>query len=155
MFTKEGIRLTIKQAANLYGITPQAIYQRLKKEGVNIERMKSKETGELTPDAELVFSKLFSRHEGQKAESFKSIMEAQKVEIESLQKERQELLAQLKRLENENAELKNDKANWSKALEVAQALHRDTLNRLLPAAGQTVQTARKPIRERIGDFFKK
>jgi hypothetical protein len=48
--------LTIKQAANLYGITPQAIYQRLKKEGVNIDKMKSKETGDLTPDAELVFS---------------------------------------------------------------------------------------------------
>lgn len=147
--------MTIKQAANLYGITPQAIYQRLKKEDINIDKLKSKENGELTPDAELVFSKLFTRHEGQKVESFKSIMEAQKVEIESLQKERQELLLQLKRLENENAELKNDKTNWSRALEAAQALHHDTLIRLLPAAGQTVQTARKPIRERIGDFFKK
>ena len=40
--------MTIKEAAKLYGISTQAVYQRLKKANINLDTLKDKETGEIT-----------------------------------------------------------------------------------------------------------
>ena len=125
--------MTIKDAAKLYGISTQAVYQRLKKANINLDTLKDKETGEITPDGEAVFGKLFTKHEGQKPESFKSIIETQKQLIASLQKENGELVEKVSKLQKENDDLKADKENWYKALETAQRLHEETIQRLLPA----------------------
>lgn len=51
--------MKIKDIAEKYSISMQAIYQRLKKKGIAVESLKDPETGELTPDALGIFENLF------------------------------------------------------------------------------------------------
>lgn len=141
--------MTIKEAATMYGISPQAVYQRLKKEKINLDKLKDKETQELTPDGEAVFAKLFTKREGQKQESFKSIIDTQKQLIESLQKQLGELTERFTKLQAENEELKADKVNWSRALETAQRLHEQTIQRLLPAGEEEKKGKHLTLKQRL------
>lgn len=146
--------MTIKDAAELYGISTQAVYQRLKKESIDLKRLKDKSTGHLTPDAEVVFCKLFTRTELKKTgvlNSSESTDSTDKKLIETLQKELFEMVERLKVLENENSELKADKASWSRALEFAQRVQLEQLEMIkrLPAG----QTQRKTIGETVKGWF--
>lgn len=141
--------MTIKQKAESLGVSPQAVYQRLKKNGITVYKLTDQKTKELTADGELVIDKLFS----QPAEEIKPTKQAV---VESLEQQLTTLRAELAALneravnqEEEIRQLKEDKENLTKALDKAQDLHQQTLNRLLPAAGQTVQNDRLTWRERI------
>ena len=46
--------MTIKQMAAKHNVSPQAIYKRLKKQGVNVNVLMDKETQELTPEGEMI-----------------------------------------------------------------------------------------------------
>jgi predicted DNA-binding protein YlxM (UPF0122 family) len=51
--------MTIKQMADKLGVSPQAIYQKLKKNGVEVYKLTDKKTKELTAEAEVIINKLF------------------------------------------------------------------------------------------------
>lgn len=123
--------MTIKQAAEGYNISVQAIYSRLKKEGIALETLKDADTGELTADAEVVLDKLF-KDKQQKHSSFNSTIERLQGDIKRLNVENVELVEKLKRLENENAELKQERERLLTIAQQAQELHKAALERLLP-----------------------
>lgn len=123
--------MTIKQAAEGYNISVQAIYSRLKKEGIALETLKDADTGELTADAEVVLDKLF-KDKQQKHSSLNSTIERLQGEIKRLNVENVELVEKLKRLENENAELKQERERLLTIAQQAQELHKAALERLLP-----------------------
>lgn len=124
--------MTIKQAAEKYGISVQAIYSRLKKEGIALETLKDADTRELSADAELVFDKLFDKERQQKHESFNSTIQRLNSEIQRLNEENVGLVEKLKRLENENADLKQERERLLTIAQQAQELHKAALERLLP-----------------------
>ena len=52
--------MTIKEVAQLTGLTHQAIYKRLKKQGIKINDLKDQATGQFTPDGEAIIRGLFT-----------------------------------------------------------------------------------------------
>jgi len=123
--------MTIKQAAEGYNISVQAIYSRLKKEGIALETLKDADTGELTANAEVILDKLF-KDKQQKHSSLNSTIERLQEDIKRLNVENVELVEKLKRLENENAELKQERERLLTIAQQAQELHKAALERLLP-----------------------
>ena len=93
--------MTIKDAAKKYDITVQAIYSRLKKEGIALETLKDADTGELSADAEAVFIKLFDKDRQRKHENFNSTIQHLQAEIKRLNEENASLVEKLKLVENE------------------------------------------------------
>ena len=59
MKLKEGCNVTIKEVAQLTGLTHQAIYKKIKSKGLSIEQLKDKNTGHLTPEGEAQLRELF------------------------------------------------------------------------------------------------
>jgi septal ring factor EnvC (AmiA/AmiB activator) len=124
--------MTIKQAAEKYGISVQAIYSRLKKNGISLETLKDADTGELTADAMAVFDKLFDKENREKRESFNSTIERLQGEVNRLNKENSSLLEKIKQVEAANAELKQERERLLTIAQQAQELHKAALERLLP-----------------------
>jgi len=124
--------MTIKQAAEKYGISVQAIYSRLKKNDIKLETLKDADTGELTADAMAVFDKLFDKENREKRENFNSTIERLQGEVNRLDKENAGLVEKIKQLENANAELKQERERLLTIAQQAQELHKAALERLLP-----------------------
>ena len=52
--------MTIKQMATKLGVSPQAIYQKLKKNNIEVYSLTDKKTKDLTGEGEVIITKLFS-----------------------------------------------------------------------------------------------
>lgn len=124
--------MTIKQAAEKYGISVQAIYSRLKKNDIKLETLKDADTGELTADAMAVLDKLFDKENREKRENFNSTIERLQGEVNRLDKENAGLVEKIKQLETVNAELKQERERLLTIAQQAQELHKAALDRLLP-----------------------
>lgn len=124
--------MTIKGAAEMYGITVQAVYSRLKKESIQLETLKDADTGELSADGELVLNKLFDKENRVKHESLNSTIERLQGDVNRLEKENIALVEKLKQVEAANAELKEERERLLRLAEQAQELHKAALERLLP-----------------------
>ena len=140
--------MTIKQMAVKLGVSPQAIYQKLKKNGVEVYKLTDKKTKELTAEAEVIIDKLFSGDPAEIKPNKQSVIDGLQEQVQSLRTENAVLVERVKALEAENSTLKADKESITKALETAQALHQQTLA-FLPAAGQTVQGDKLTWKERL------
>lgn len=128
--------MTIKQMANKLEVSPQAIYQKLKKNGVEVYKLTDKKTKELTAEAEVIITKLFSEDPGEIKPSKQKVLEGLQEQIQQLRTENAVLVEKVKFLEDKVSTLSTDKENLTKALETAQTLHQKTLA-FLPAAGET------------------
>lgn len=137
--------MTIKKLAEELKVSPQAIYQRLKANNVDVRKLTDSKTRELTADGEYSIRKLFSREDGEQKPTKQSIIEEYVKQIETLKAENAVLNEKLKAAEEKASQLQIDKDNLTKALIQAQDLHQKALERMLPAAGQTVQTASEKL----------
>ena len=132
--------MTIKAAATLYNVSPQAIYQRLKAKGYDIKKLKMK-SGELTAEGEKILDELFDRTvvtgetnpQVDKAEqgNQSTIKEQDKesailLQVESLKSEVESLKKQIESLKEERDFLR-------RALDQSQQLHAMTMRMLPPA----------------------
>lgn len=126
--------MTIKDAAAKYHVSQQAIYKRLKSNGIEVDTLKDKSTGQLTADAELVLEKLFGAESLEKRESINQQNEHLKKECTELHKLVDELKKQTEEQQTRIEELKKDKQTLASALEQAQAVQLALTNRLLPPA---------------------
>ncbi len=133
--------MTIKQMAEKLGVSPQAVYQKLKKNKIEVYKLTDKATKELTAEGELVISKLFSEDQPEIKPTKQKVVDSLNDQIQELRKENAVLVERVERLQQENEKLKVDKDDLFKALEKAQDLHQQTLNRFLPAAGQSSASA--------------
>lgn len=140
--------MTIQSAAELYGISKQAIYQRLKSKGIDIRQLKTK-AGDLTEEGERILAELFdhstaasegeqtkspSRQEPKKQDDTLLLQAQEEVRrltalVESLQKD----VDQLTKL---NQILSEDKERLHRALDQSQQLQAMTMRMLPPAPAE-------------------
>lgn len=137
--------MTIKKLAEELKVSPQAIYQRLKANNVDVRKLTDSKTRELTADGEYSIRKLFSREDGEQKPTKQSIIEEYVKQIETLKADNAVLTEKLKASEEKASQLQVDKDNLTKALIQAQDLHRTALERMLPAAGQTSPAASEKL----------
>ena len=132
--------MTVKQMAAKHNVSPQAIYQRLKKHGTNITALMDKETQELTPEGEMIIDNLFDKKNAPFKANTIAYAEEQKKQITELNIEISTLNVKIAALEEEIASLKDDRDYLRSALSKAQDNQTDILKRLTepaqaPAAG--------------------
>lgn len=120
--------MNIKEAATKYGISPQAIYQRLKKQNIPIDSLKDAETGDLTPDALGILENLFgessAQYNQQKASLHDELARLKQL-VQGLEYERDILKVKLEAAERER-DAARDTLNQERAL----------FTRFLPEADQ-------------------
>lgn len=124
--------MTIKDAAEKYGVSKQAIYQRLKKQGIALETIKDPETGELTRDAEAVLFKLYGADDKPKTQNLNSIIQSLKNDNKSLILEVEELKKENQRLSKRIEELAEDKTLLAETLKEAQRIQLAMIQQRLP-----------------------
>lgn len=115
--------MKIKDAAEKYGISAQAIYQRLKKQNIPIDSLKDTETGDLTPDALGILENLFgessAQYNQQKASLHDELARLKQL-VQSLEYERDILKVKLEAAERErdtaNETLNQERAMFTKFL---------------------------------------
>ena len=124
--------MTIRDVAELTGLTHQAVYKRIKTAGISLASVKDKETGQLTPDGEAAILELFNL-ESKPVE--KKVAESPEVaelrtRVAELSKEVEGLRKQVETIEAERDYLRT-------ALSNAQQLQAMTLSKFaLPAPAQ-------------------
>lgn len=141
--------MTIKQYAEQLGISPQAVYQRLKKNNVKIESLTEKGTGELTGEGTIILNKLFDPENRQTKPAKDERIEALEQQIAELRAELSSKTERVKSLEEQAASLKEDKDYFKQALDKAQN-NLSEIKALLPGPDEKPGTGRKLTwRERI------
>lgn len=140
--------MTIKQMAVQLDVSPQAIYQKLKKNNIEVYSLTDKKTKDLTGEGEVIINKLFSADPAEIKPSKQSVIDGLQEQVQSLRTENAVLIERVKALEEQVSTLKADKESLTAALEKAQDLHQRTLA-ALPATGQTVGSDRLTWRERL------
>ena len=127
--------MTIKEYAAQHKISPQAVYQRVKKNKIKVEALTEKGSGELTAEGIVILDKLFDPENRQtkpaKDERIEAL-EQQLLEARALLSSKEE---QIKSLERERDSLKEDKNYFKQALYQAQTNLSD-IKALLPGPGQ-------------------
>lgn len=127
--------MTIKDAAEKYGISKQAIYQRLKRNSIPVDNLTDQETGTLTPEAEAILENLFGENRQQfdkRKLNLTEELKAAQAEIQQQKANIELLTAKLEAAERERDLLK-DTIDQERAL----------FQRFLPAPGQTMQQSEK------------
>ena len=127
--------MTIKDAAEKYGISKQAIYQRLKRNNIQIDSLTDPETGNLTPDAEAIMENLFG--EGSQQFNKRKLTLTEELKAAQAEIQHQQAIVDLLTAKLEAAERERD------LLRETLDQERAMFQRFLPAPGQTVQTGEK------------
>lgn len=147
--------MTIKQAAEHYGVTPQGIYSRLKSMGVSVEQIKNPETGALTLDGEALLAKLYDKsleQNQEQKESLKQTCERLQSENVFLKAQNDTLLKMVSSLEAQVADLRSDKERAYALAQGAQDAQKALLDRMLPADTQAPRIA---LADRIKGWFRR
>lgn len=120
--------MTIKDVAQVTGLSQQAIYKKIKARGIMLEELKDKETGQLSKHGEEVIRDLFSDKKDEK-----KVEKQDSTEIEKLKAEVEKLRNKVEYLEEKNNQLTEERDFLKTALNQAQQLQALTLARI-PAA---------------------
>ena len=124
--------MTIKDVSTMTGTSVQAVYKRLKAKGLNLDEIRDKETGHLTPEGEAEVEELFKikfkefKTKEQEVVNLLSDLDRLKSELSTAQTRIEVLEAQVKLLENERDHLRE-------AADRSQLLQLETLKKI-PAA---------------------
>lgn len=146
--------MTIKQMAARHNVSPQAIYQRLKKQGVNVNSLMDKETQELSPEGEMILEKLFDKKTAYYKVNSTAYAEEQKKQITALNLEISTLKEKIEGLEKELAAVKEDRDFLRSALSKAQDNQSETLKLLPGAQAPAAGDRRLTWRERFSGKIK-
>jgi len=143
--------MTIKQYADQQGVSPQAVYQRLKKNKIKVESLTEKGTGELTGEGTVILDKLFAAENRQIKPTKDGLIEELNKQITELRAQLSSKEERIKSLEAEVESLKSDKEYFKQALDKAQNNFSD-IKALLPGAGgdQRKLSWRERISGRLG-----
>lgn len=107
--------MTIKDFAKLHGVSSQAVYQRMKKAGIDIATIKDKASGHLTEAGQSELEKLYSGSDNETASNQSSLL--------ALQAENQQLNNQIDMLKDQVDHLR-------RLLDQEQRLHFEALQRI-------------------------
>lgn len=129
---RKGVQaVTIKEFATSKGISTQAVYQRLKTAGINIESIREGKTAVLTPEGEGIVNGLFSKDGDKEANKTSEFLK----EIETLKRENQLLKESLEEARRQRDQWAEQAAEAQKTAQQAQALNLAALQNL-PAPGR-------------------
>lgn len=128
--------MTIKQYAAQRKVSPQAVYQRLKKNKIRVETLTEKGTGELSGEGIVILDKLFDPENKVIKPVKDERIEAMQNELSTLKAEKAALLERIENSKKLVEELLKDKEFYKQAFEKEQENY-STLIKLLPAPGQT------------------
>lgn len=133
--------MTIKEAAAAYGVSTQAIYQRLAKAGKKTKDVTNRANGELSTDGEVLLASWFTNQTNETNQEPTNACKALENEISTLQAEKKALQAQIVSLQADKDRLYT---LLNQAQQTAQAL---TLARIGSGAEK-----KRPIWERMKVF---
>lgn len=135
--------MTIKEAAAKYGISTQAIYQRIAKAGKKSKELTNAKTGELTEDGAALLASWFTNEPAKEIDKPCNHCKELEKEIAALQAEKQGLQEQLAAMQTDKDRLYT---LLNQAQQTAQAL---TVARI----GAAASSGTPPIWERVKIFF--
>lgn len=135
--------MTIKEAASLYGVSTQAIYQRIAKNGKKAKEITNPQTGDLTDNGAALLASWFTNDQTKEVGKACSRCKELEKDIAALQAEKQSLQDQLTAMQADKERLYS---LLNQAQQTAQAL---TLARI---GGQSKKEVR-PIWERFRVFI--
>lgn len=125
--------MTIKEAAGQYGITPQAVYKRLRENKIEVKTIIDAKTKHLTADGEGVVKRLFDG-EGQNKPLMihveKASWEALNAEINQLKEKLSDLEKDIQAKEKRIDELESDRTFFKEQIAAAQAERTELINRI-------------------------
>lgn len=130
--------MNIKDFAELYGVSSQAVYQRINRAGLNIKKLKDSDTGELSEAGQEAIKQLFSQHSQVSVDELKDEINTLQKELASLKSENEALKARVHELETERDWLRGQQSELLSRIPAA-----------LPAPGQTAQTEKRGLLARI------
>lgn len=123
--------MTIKEFSTRAGISAQAVYKRLRNQGINLDTIRNKETGQLTAEGETIVENLFST-ESHRFSSDESENQRLSTEVERLKTEVERLSTALDIVSEERNYLREQ-------LKASQVIQLETLKKLpqaLPAPAE-------------------
>lgn len=141
--------MTIKEYAAKIGVSPQAVYQRVKKNKIKIDTLTERGSGELTGEGIVILDKLFDPENRQTKPPKDELIEALEKQIAELRAEVASKSERVKSLEEQTASLKEDKEYFKQALEKEQQNMKE-IKALLPAPAKEPEARRRlTLRERF------
>lgn len=146
--------MTIKQLAKELNVSPQAVYQRLQSRKLDVKTLTHPVTKELTSDGEYVIRTMYEQDSKQAFTEKQSRQADNNKELEELRKQVKELIEKNSSLEKRVEEVVGEREAFREAMQTAQRMQEQMLNRFLPAPqpeekpGAT-EPRRLTLRERI------
>ena len=134
--------MTIKQYAQETGISPQAVYQRLKKNKIKVESLTEKGSGEITGEGMAILNKLFDPENRQTKPAKDEKIEALEQQITELRAQLSSKDERIKSLEEKAKGLQEDKDYFKQALDKSQN-NLSEIKALLPGAQASPAGSRK------------
>ena len=129
--------MTIKEYAANKKVSPQAVYQRLKKNKIKVESLTEKGSGEISGEGMAILDKLFSSENRQIKPAKDDLIEELNKQLSTLRQENAALIEKAKAAEERADFFKAQQVETNEALQKALDIQQQTLNKFLPAAGQT------------------
>ena len=124
--------MTIKQLAKELKVSPQAIYQRLQARKIDVKTLTHPVTKELTSDGEFVIRSMYEQDSKQPLTEKQSRQDDKK-ELEELRKQVASLIEKNTSLEKRVEEVVGEREAFREAMQTAQRMQEQMLNRFLPA----------------------
>lgn len=124
--------MTIKQYAQNAGVSPQAVYQRLKKNKIKVESLTEKGTGEITGEGITILDKLFDPENRQTKPAKDELIEALEQQISELRADLARKDERIESLQKVYDDTKETSAYWQQAFIKEQEIH-SLLLKALPA----------------------
>lgn len=118
--------MTVKEVAQLTGMTHQAIYKRIKARGLKLETLKDKASGQFTPEGEKAIRELFNLDNLTPPPVATEVNELSK-EVEKLRNQVEMLEKRVEELTGERDFLRKSLTDTTEALTNAQKLQAATL----------------------------
>ena len=139
--------MTIRDIAQQTGLTHQAVYKRLKANGVTLDTLKDKQTGQFTPEGEAVIRDLFALANTANA--------TDATEVARLTTQVAELTTEVEKLRNQVATLENERDFLRVTLEREQQLHGITLTKIPTPPTALPEGRSEPTRGRLKTLWDK
>lgn len=115
--------MTIKELAQELGVSHQAVYKKLTKNGIKLDTLKNPRTGEITPDGEKTIRGMYSPQQEAEASTVEAkhqVSTGSPEAVTEVEKELQRLQSELQELNNEVESLRHDLTDARHRAELAE-----------------------------------
>jgi Mn-dependent DtxR family transcriptional regulator len=140
--------MTVKQLAKELNVSPQAVYQRLQKNKIDVKTLTHPVTKELTTDGEFVIRSMYNQDDSKALTEKQSSQVNQDKELEELRKQVKELIEKNSTLEKRVEEVIGEREAFREAMQTSQRMQEQMLNRFLPEPKPAEENKPQPVNPR-------